>query len=62
MDEFIDDFVTLAKTSDGQFFCSDPIDTSRTNPIVTVKGIARTNQPCTVEVHVFVPPRASKRT
>lgn len=56
MDNAIDHFQGHAVNKhDGQFFCSDPIDAPRTNPTVTVKGIARTNQKCTVEVYIFVP-------
>jgi hypothetical protein len=43
------------KKADGQFFCSDPIDASRTNPTVTVKGIPPCDSERSVEVHVFVP-------
>lgn len=56
MQEAIGDLRNLAFTGDGQFFCSDPLDSSRTNPTVIVKGIPGSeDHNRLVEVRVFVP-------
>jgi hypothetical protein len=59
--DVISQFAELPVTTQGYFFCSHPIDTARTDPTVTVKGIASTSRPYTVEVHIFVPPSHVER-